>query len=316
MIKTHKKIAILFFLSLVSGWIFAQSPRIERENWITWISRPWEMRYFIHVERKRQWNTVKKWAIESNADSKPRVAWSWPEYFEPTQDVLIPHWRPDAKNFPEDLAVVVMEFDRDGWVTSPNTNPHRLRGRLNELFYVLLSEGEGLADRTFSLGHWFLGVSEDMPWQVTPALCYGADMPDAMRLRHFPETYMYGRDYKLTTTSTKKVFGCREWSYQMQDEERPYIDVTSYVPKAPQYGYPHETYIRPFIGWSRFDRKKPVIGKHADTWYCLHECPGEDKPGPIADIKLWAQAHGWPVPKPPTRMPVFVDDPRKQGVYP
>jgi hypothetical protein len=305
------------FVVLLPFWVcsgaFAQSSTMERENWITWINRPWEMRYFIHVERTDLWKTGKDLAVERNATSKSMAGRTWPEYFDPTRVIPIPHWRLGAKNYPEDLAVVIIEFDRDGWVTSPHTNPQRLRGRLNGLFYMLLSEGERVSDRTYALGEWFLGLNEDTPLQATPALCGHLNMPSI-----FPRdtAYLYGRYYKAEANADPPPFGCREWSYQMQDKDRPYIDVTSYVPKAPQYGYPHETYIRPFIGWSRFDRKKPVIGKHADTWYCLHECPGEDKPGPIADIKHWAQAHGWPVPKPPTRMPVFVDDPRRQGIYP
>ena len=106
----------------------------------------------------------------------------------------------------------------------------------------------------------------------------------------------------------------------MHKLERPYIDVTSYVPKeprnSPHNSYPHGTYTLPLIGWGTFDRQKPVIGKHADTWYCLHECPGGEQPGPITDIAAWAQANGWAPPKPPTRMPVFTDDPRRRGRYP
>jgi hypothetical protein len=164
------------------------------------------------------------------------------------------------------------------------------------------------------LGQWFIGVNEDTADGVTPALCDGLhDMPPMISFK--VQGYIYGKHYKVED-ALDTAFACREWSWQMQETERPYIDVTSYVPKQPAWNYPHGTYIHSFVGWSRYDRQKPVIGKHANTWYCLHECPQGNKPGPIADIHAWAKANGWNAPKPPTRMPVFNDDPKRRGSYP
>ncbi len=136
-------------------------------------------------------------------------------------------------------------------------------------------------------------------------------------MRH--EKYCLSVRLKILWDVTLEAFGCREWSYQLQSSSRPYIDVTSYVPK-PKKGdktpYKHGSYIGEVVGWGTFGVKKPVIGKYADTWYCLHDCPGEDKPGKIEDIDMWARRNGCTAPKPPMRMPVFVDDPRKRGTYP
>jgi hypothetical protein len=123
---------------------------------------------------------------------------------------------------------------------------------------------------------------------------------------------LYGKLFKPDEFST--TFGCREWAYQLYDDARPYIDVTSYVPKGKTFE--HGTYIREFIGWGRFGDKKPIIGKHRAVWYCLYDCPNGEQPGPIADIKAWAQKNGWPVPKPPTKVPTFPDPPAKAGTYP
>ena len=313
-------------LALLAGWsmlsaipLWAQEQL--RPSWIRWINRPWEMRYFIYVKSADSWQYLKKRALESNQKPK-KDDFDWEQFFEAQTVLRIPHWdlaqKPEKAKYPEDLAVVVIEFDKEGWVTTPNSFGKPLRGRLNSLWpgRIVLSAGDALTDPASHVGEWFIGLNEDTADGVTPALCIGLDdMPpiDPIQVK----SYLYGKHYKVKDSwRSNPPFACREWAWQMHDAERPYIDVTSYVPKEPQYGRPHGTYILPFMGWSRFDRQKPVIGKHADTWYCLHECPGGAQPGPIADINTWAKANGWSAPKPPTRMPVFPDDPGRQGKYP
>ena len=284
--------------------------------------RPWEMRYFISVENTRGWAHAKRLAAEYNQKPKTRASFDWEQYFEATTVLSIPHWDlakdPSKAKYPEDLAVVVIGFDKDGWVTTPHTYPQRLRGRNRSSVFtnvIELTDDITRRDGESSVADWFMGYDENTADGVTPALCISEHMPIETTAGDL-DMYLYGRKYKTTSWYSRAPFGCREWSYQMQDDERAYIDVTSYVPKEPQYGYPHGSYILPFIGWSRFDRHKPVIGKHANTWYCLYECPKGDAPGPIEDIAAWAHANGWPLPKPPTRMPVFPDDPRRRGRYP
>lgn len=284
----------------------------------TWIERPWAISYVLVLEQPRLWKFSKDSATKGNSNLTKKF-FRWEEFFDPIQVIQIPDLRsPVFNSYPEDKAVLVIVFDENGFVTSPNTHQGPLRGRLNEILRIVLSEGDDVTDRTSTLGSWFMGLNEDTPMEVTPALCGGSmtkDMPDVLSVKS--EFYIYGHKYKLEPESYD-AFGCREWSYQLQSNSRPYIDVTSYVPK-PKKGdktpYKHGAYIGDVVGWGTFGVKKPVIGKHADTWYCLYDCPDEDKPGKIEDIGAWAGRNGWKVPKPPTRMPVFVDDPRKRGVY-
>ena len=315
-------------LALLVGWALLATPlwaqTQDRPSRIDWVLRPWEMRYFIYVESAGSWQHLQKLAAERNQKSM-KDFFSWKQFFEAQTVLRIPHWelaqKPEKAKYPEDLAVVVIEFNKDGWVTTPNSFGKPLRGRLNTLSpggYIVLSPGDALTDPVGSLGDWFIGLNEDTADGVTPALCSSDSIYEPMRPSQ--EYYVYGNQYQVKKSwSSTPPFQCREWAWQMHEADRPYIDVTSYVPieirKSPHNSYPHGTYILPFMGWSRFDRQKPVIGKHADTWYCLHECPGSAQPGPIADINAWAKANGWTPPKPPTRMPVFPDDPGRRGKY-
>ncbi len=165
-----------------------------------------------------------------------------------------------------------------------------------------------MTNHQYHLGFWFTGLG-DVSTHWAPAICVSNQKPDAAQVRS--DGYLYGRLFKPNSQST--TFGCREWAYQLYNPDRPYIDVTSYVPKDADY--PDGSYIREFIGWTRFDDKKPVIGKDGKTWICLHDCPNGDKPGVIPDIKVWVNQNGWALPTPPSQMPMFPDPPGKTGVY-
>ncbi|WP_348755766.1 hypothetical protein [uncultured Aquincola sp.] len=312
-------------LALGCGSVRAQ-PEL-RPRYLEWISRPWEMRYFIYVDQHRRWKHSQALAAKftSERDQHPdtRNQFWWQQYFEPASIINISHWnlasQPELSGYPKDLAVVVIQFDKDGFVTTPHSFGRPLRGRLNNssTMAVMLSAGDEIDAQYAYLDWWYLAHREDTPDGVTPALCNPEGLASYAGPRD--DNYVYGDYYQADKSwLTTPPFNCREWSWQMHEAERPYIDVTSYGPPDSRYkkNYPHGTYIQEFVGWSRFDRQKPVIGKHADKWYCLHECPQGEAPGEIADIKAWAAANGWPVPKPPTRMPVFTDDPRRRGYYP
>jgi hypothetical protein len=232
----------------------------------------------------------------------------WEEYFEPT---VIVATRASELLRSEELSVVLVEFGPDGTVTTKNSHTGSLRGRLNRLRSLVLSAGEGANDRVFTLAYWFTGLG-DASTHWAPAFCGGSDMPDAAMVRS--DMYLYGKLFKPDKYSA--TFGCREWAYQLYDDERPYIDVTSYVNVTAGGERIQSTRIHEFIGWARFGDKKPVIGKHEDNWYCLHDCPEGTAPGLIPDIKAWATQRGWPVPKPPTKAPTFPDPPASSGTYP
>lgn len=276
----------------------------ERSGTHIWIERPWEMRYFLMVTG--DWRIAKEGAIRRNA--RPgKISFSWEQLFDPI--VEFPSTKPHAR--PRDaLSVITIEFDKQGWVTTPHTHKGTLRGRLNRLSYITLSTGDDPQDARYNLGEWFLGLG-DTSTDWAPGLCVLKNIPTPFAKTD--EYYLYGPKFKLDEFST--TFGCREWAYQLYDPDRPYIDVTTYIPKSIDKDGPG-TYIREFIGWARFDDKKPVIGKDENQWYCLHDCPGGDKPGPIGNINAWAAKNGWAVPKRPTRVPTFPDPPAIAGTYP
>ena len=205
--------------------------------------------------------------------------------------------------------MVVIDFEQDGFVTTTHSHKGPLRGRLNQMRRLGLSEGDATSDRFFDIAHWFTGLG-DASTHWAPAFCEGNQQPDAVMVRS--DLYLYGKLFK--PNDLDPLFGCREWAYQLYDNDRPYIDVTSYEPTTK--GKPPKPYIREFIGWARFGDSKPVIGQHEGDWYCLHDCPGGDKPGKIQDIKKWAVRFEWAAPVPPTRVPTFPDPPAKSGTYP
>ena len=269
-----------------------------------WIERQWEARYVLFVTDADTWDRSRTRAARSNAELG-QTYFFWKEFFNATAGIA----PPIGSTLQEALAIVPIEFDQQGWVLTSNSHAGPLRGRINRLQYLTLSSGDDPGTRNSDLGVWFTGLG-DGSTEWAPGLCRVDHKPDPAMVRS--DIYLYGRLFKPDEFST--TFGCREWAYQLYDRERPYIDVTSYVPKGETY--PHGSYIREFIGWARFEDHKPVIGKHGNNWYCLHDCPKDGKPGPIPDIQAWAQANGWPVPKRPKRMPVFPDPPGRQGTYP
>lgn len=271
----------------------------------TWLERPWQMRYYMLVTQS--WVSKREVATEKRNENPSASSLSVAAAVEPSAEIRLPD-PPTSRT--DRLSIVTIGFDEQGRVTTPHSNRAPLRGRLDTLLRVLLSEGEASSAPQYRLGEWFLGIG-DVSTDWAPGLCDIRGMPSP-----FSKTdtrYLYGPKFEIDKYST--TFGCREWAYQLYDPDRPYIDVTSYIPKAKDKDGPG-TYIREFIGWARFDDMKPVIGKHEQQWYCLHDCPGGTKPGAISDIKAWAAGSGWPVPKPPTRAPTFPDPPAVSGTYP
>lgn len=282
----------------------------ERPGRLTWIERPWNTSSFVHVKPQGDWLISKEVSKEENLKraSRPptRRFFTWQELFDP--DHLVRLKAPDSEGV-TDLAVIVVSFDEDGMVTSPHSGGKPLRGRINQLRYLGLSDGEGLENRLYGVAEWFTGIG-DTSTHWAPAFCNGHQTPDAATIKS--DSYLYGKLFKPYPHTP--LFGCREWAYQLYDSERPYIDVTSY--ELGSKGKPSKGYIREFMGWARFGDNKPIIGQHEGTWYCLHDCPGGEAPGLIPDIKAWAKRFGWHAPVPPTKVPTFPDPPAKSGTYP
>lgn len=296
--------ALLLALSLHAGATAAGTPGKDeyRPGDVAWIDRPWDTRYVIYIGG--DWESRKRVAGRSKVSD---TFFIWEGVFDSPLSIPLPHDQPTSTS--EKLDVVLMEFDENGFVTTPHSHSSRLRGRINRIRALVLSEGEEIKSKQFHVASWFTGIG-DSSTHWAPGFCLSRDM------RHpwadTDEFYPYGRAFVKGEYST--TFGCREWAYQLYDDERPYIDVTSYVPKT--VDSPDGTYIREVLGWARFGDKKPIIGKHERTWYCLYDCPGGGKPGPIADIKAWAVRNGWRPPRPPTQSPTFPDPPARSGTYP
>jgi hypothetical protein len=301
---------IVGFLGLQCSVDLAYSATSEvdgrsREGRRVWIDREWEVRYFVEVFDKELWARMKKDPLADGQNGKSR-SFARESYFEPASIVDLKASSPLHSN---QLAVFVIEFDREGWVTTPHGFPGRLRGRLSRAMTLELTSGDMRSDPSSILAAWFTGLG-DVSTHWAPAFCRAGQYPVPPG---FPiDTYLYGPKIKLDQYSSSG-FGCREWAYQLYDDERPFIDVTSYLPgRGGRITHPH---LLDVYGWARFGDRKPIIGKQGDYWYCLHDCPNGERPGMI-DIKAWTARNGWPLPKPPTRVPTFPDPPAKQGTYP
>lgn len=275
---------------------------------IEWLGRPWELRYVLYFSD--DWaadvGAAKRW--EAKADANDLDRYSWELLFKPQQ--FFPSRREWAQ--PGDgLSAVLIEFGRDGKVTTPHAYGSPLFGRIDRLLSVVLTPGDHAKHPRFLLGFWFMGLG-DVSTHWAPGLCGIKTIPGP-----FAKTdtlYLYGPAFELNASSD--TFGCREWAYQLQHPDRPYIDITSYLRKKDDPDG-RRARVRVTMGWSRFgDAPKPVIGQHEGVWYCFHECPGGTKPGLISDIQAWAKENGWAAPKRPTRIPVFPDPPAKAGTYP
>ena len=265
----------------------------------TWIERPWEFRYILKIESPddyERWRDLfAKELSENNARHTVNI-----ESIFPLTTSVVTDLEDDALKRDRAIGAILITFDEHAEVTSLYKWPHKLSVRLNRIYDLVLTSGNGSQDMRFDLGHWYTGRS-DAEIEYIPAICSMEDMDER-----------YKKGFSATSYSTDGNFGCREWGYYLQNDKYPYIDVTSYG--KDQFG-PY-SYIRPVIGWGRFDTPpKPVIGKHGKVWVCLHECPNGEAPGIIPDIAAWAKKNGWPVPKRPKKQPMFPDKEFKRGQF-
>ena len=270
---------------------------VHAYNDTKWLERPWQMRYIVTISDADAWERSKLSAFKRNRNSNDKSSL---RYFD-SDEFFNAH--PVSLKFESSaydskkIGVILMEFDKNGVVTTPNTHPKGLRSRITTTLHVVFISQDVQDKKESIIGKWFTGIGDGEGF--APGLCTLDELPGASRETYHRYTDVFKPD------STYGAFGCREWAYQLYDNQRPYIDVTSYEPKSEDY--PDGTYIRKFLGWARFGDKKPVIGKHIKTWVCLLDCPNGDKPGIIPDIKKWAKKNGWAIPKPPEKQPQFPD---------
>ncbi|HEY0062017.1 MAG TPA: hypothetical protein VGC21_07845 [Telluria sp.] len=247
----------------------------------------WLIRYFIHVDDfsslKIGQEVVEEKLHAEQERGETRTVLPFHHLFVPKIAVRLP-----PINFAiQELGIVQIEFDRGGRVTTGNTIGAELRGEFDDRNYLLLVPQRSASGPPYRLADRFRGWSDPMR-EFTPAFCAGGD---SVRYRKRHANAVFG----ITDN-----FGCREWSYQLLDETRPYIDVTSYERK--------ESVMREFYGWAPFDGpRKPVIGMHNSMWVCLLDCPQGAAPGIIPDIAKWCRENGYPIPKRPKKNPMFPD---------
>jgi hypothetical protein len=233
-----------------------------------WIGRSWEFNYLMLARTPRSmanWVAMGKKGLALGDPNTRQL----PEAIFPYITLMGPE-DPKASEWDRQISTLVITFDQKGRVTSPYGWKPGLIGHINRLMEVSLAIDNSPSDLIFNVGTWYTGASSDET-QYTPAICSDKDMEKR-----------YKRDFKADRFDSFGTFGCREWGYYLKSDEHPYIDVTSYFKDG-------STYIRPFIGWGRFDTPpKPVIGKQGKAWMCLHDCPGGAAPGVISDIAVWA----------------------------
>lgn len=199
------------------------------------------------------------------------------------------------------FSTLLLEFDREGRLTTPVEWPRKLVAHFDDEDSLVLND-ERAGAPVFVLGAWELGT-DAASRRFSPALCSAED----------EQRYAPG----FVPSTVSGGFGCREWSFAQQSTKLPYIDVTSYQQEADKSAKPDRrgriptrvvATIKPALGWGSYAvNPKPVIGRHGDSWFCLHDCPDGDLPGYIPNMKSWLARHKWPVPAVPRSMPVFPD---------
>ena len=302
------KVAILTLLCLVtiSAMAGVDQKKPHSKQLIPWIKKPWAWRYLMFISN--DWDNYKRYEQGYNDQFGSKLLnLRWKPLFDATR--FFPSHAKDAPPG-SGISVVLIEFDKNGKVTTPNAFGKPLHGHTHKYTQVTLAEGAWGVKRQFDIGYWLPGLGDartDWPLSICPF----SQMPSPYSNANVG--YLYGPAYEISPRFP--TFGCREWTYQIKDPGRPYVDVTNYIPKSFDQDGPG-TYIRETIGWARFEDHKPIIGKQENDWYCLHDCPGGDEAGIIPDIEVWADKNGWKPPQPPTRVPAFPDPPAESGYYP
>jgi hypothetical protein len=256
----------------------AASPAEQPDRSRVWLGRPWAIRYVLFVDSDHGLNIQIKVSREFNgAPEKPgkrMVYLRADEMFEPTATFKVRGFDPRV--------LVLIEFDSAGHVISNSRRLSAFTAKRTVLDYLVLVRTDSDEEQPYYLARWSQGIPGDVSF--SPAVCAGDD------------SSRYGD--RWDRDSYAGSFGCREWTAQLYQSDRPYIDVTSYSK--------HGNFIGEFVGWSRFtDPPKPVIGLQGKTWLCLHDCPEGEQPGIIPNIKAWTRKHDFPMPDRPARQPEY-----------
>jgi hypothetical protein len=279
-----------------------------------WLERPWEYRYLLYSDTVRVWQFDRKRDAESRVKTPAKHGEYGEEFaahFEPTLTLALAGG--DAKDY---LNVVRLDVRPDGSLVQRNLRADILQPKITDSLRLMLSPAETKPSYLVDFGFFFMGALGASDPRYSPTICslvHGDGTPIDRNSR-------YAKGYTAEWGSNG-YFGCREWAAQLYDSQRPYIDVTSYemkpdrdapVKKGKKPPLIPVTYIKPFVGFSRYDSApKPVIGNHQGQWFCITDCPAGDAPGPIADMQAWVKRSGWAMPKKPKDVREFRDRPVK-----
>jgi hypothetical protein len=249
----------------------------ERQPSREWLDRPWEVRYVIFINTKKNMDAGISASKQFNGldgkGGKNHVYYDVEELFAETKQVL------PSKSI--SIATALISFDQTGKVLSPSALS-RFTGKLSAINTFVLIQPEQPSAKPYAFVDWDQGIPGDVSF--SPALCTTLDS-------HRYDSHWRQNDYRGNV-------GCREWTAQLYRPEEPYIDVTTYSKRG--------NFIGELVGWARFeDRPRPVIGMQGKQWLCLHECPAGEKPSVISDIRAWTRQHNFPMPERPKRQPVY-----------
>lgn len=275
----NKQIRGLIFslLMVTCGLSRAEFPE-EEEPSRRWFNTPWEIRYLLFVDTQQRYAEADRLARVHNASDgksgKKHVYLDARELIKATATFVTPK--------APSIALGVITFNPQGQVTNKNKELGKFSAKLSVLESLVLIKNSQPEMKPYKLLYWSQGIPGNLSFG--PAPC---SFLDSLRYEDGWKSGEYPGD-----------FGCREWTAQLFEDERPYVDVTTYTERG--------NFIGEFVGWSRFkDAPKPVIGMNGQTWLCLHECPGGEKPGVISDIRTWTSKHGYPMPVRPRYQPEY-----------
>lgn len=268
---------LIFFAAACTIYQASANAQNNEDRSRVWLDVPWEVRYLLYVtteERQKEWQLLGK---EKNAnDSKKGKHHVYLDAMALLKKTAV-FRAPSSSN----ITTTLITFDHQGRVTS-DIALRAFTGKRTVLDYLVLMRDIAPAEKPYSLLHWSQGVPGNLTFGPGPCT-----MLDILRYEDDWRSGRYPGD-----------FGCREWTAQLFNEERPYIDVTTYTKRG--------NFIGEFVGWSRFkDAPKPIIGMNGKTWLCLHECPAGELPGVISDIQAWTLKYHYPMPVPPAYQPEY-----------
>jgi len=243
-----------------------------------WLERPWKIRYVLFVSDMG----IAKDRIRASRAVNARNSFKGQTLIYYYADALFLPPKPFYSDGSRAVTMTLLSFDSEGRTHSSSLTNHGWMAKHNVLDRLLLIDPAHPDAKPYRLAEWSQGIPGNDTFG--PAVCAWDDSD------RYLDTWR--------SENSAGGFGCREWTAQLYQWDRPYIDVTSYSTAGPFSG--------DFVGWSRLsDAPKPVIGLQGKTWLCLHECPDGEKPGIIKNMRSWTRKYGFPMPERPPKQPLY-----------